>query len=280
MLALGLGGGPLGDGALDDRVAEDLVRYAVDRGVTLIDTAPSYGSSEERIGRALEGGRRAGVELVTKGGYGVDGVADWTPAIVDAGIARALARLRTSWLDMFLMHSCDAATLERMVPALVRARESGAVRAIGYSGDGDALAWAVRCGALDVIECSVNVVDQRALADVIPAAVARGMRVLAKRALANAAWLHDARPARDDTAIYWERWRSLGVDLPRDAWTDAAVRFAAFAPGVGAALVGTRDVAHLDAALAAVARGPLPGGLAAGLRDAFAACGSTWPGVV
>lgn len=282
--ALGLGAGPLGDAALADEAAVALVQRAVDAGVTLVDTAPSYGASEARIGRALQGGgRRERVVLVTKGGYGVPGVADWTPAIVEAGIAQALARLGTPWLDVFVLHSCDAATLERMLPALVRARAGGAVRAIGYSGDGDALAWAVRCGALDVVECSVNVVDQAALAAVIPEAAARGLGVLAKRALANAAWAHAARPARPDTAIYWDRWRALaasGVDLPRESWTDAAVRFAAYAEGVSSALVGTRDAAHLDAALAAVARGRLPDAHGAELRAGFARLGATWAGVV
>ena len=49
---VGLGAGPLGDPALDDADAERLVRAAVDLGVTLIDTAPSYGRSEARIGAA------------------------------------------------------------------------------------------------------------------------------------------------------------------------------------------------------------------------------------
>jgi aryl-alcohol dehydrogenase-like predicted oxidoreductase len=273
--ALGLGAGPLGDLALADGAAEDLVRRAVDLGIALVDTAPSYGRSEERVGRALRGERRERVVLVTKGGYGVPGVADWTPAIVEAGIARACERMAT-WLDVFLLHSCDAATLEAMLPALVRARAGGRVRAIGYSGDGDALAWAARCGELDVVECSVNVVDQHALGGVVGDAAARGVGVLAKRALANAAWTHATRPARDDTAIYWERARAMGVALT----AEAAVRFAAHAPGVSCALVGTRDAAHLDEASAAAARGPLPAARVAEIRTAFAAHGRAWAGVV
>jgi aryl-alcohol dehydrogenase-like predicted oxidoreductase len=284
--ALGLGAGPLGDAAISDGAAEAVVRRAVDLGVTVIDTAPSYGSSEERVGRALRG-RRDGVVVVTKGGYGVDGVADWTPAIVEAGIAQALARMAIGWLDVFVLHSCDAVTLERMLPALVRAREAGMVRAVGYSGDGDALAWAVRCGALDVVECSVNVVDQAALGLEMG-----GLGVIGKRALANAAWTHRERPARHDTAIYWERAREMGLvggDLcPAgstaegrcgviDLTEDVAVRFAVNAPGVSCALVGTRQVAHLEAAVAAAARGRLPDSVEARLRAAWR---SEWPGVV
>ena len=72
---LGLGAGPLGGADLDDATAIEIVRGAVDRGITLIDTAPSYGRSEVRIGAALRGVRDQ-VVLSTKLGYGVPGVPD------------------------------------------------------------------------------------------------------------------------------------------------------------------------------------------------------------
>jgi aryl-alcohol dehydrogenase-like predicted oxidoreductase len=75
---LGLGGGPLGDLGLADADAARVIDAALDAGVDLIDTAPSYGASEDRLGRALRG-RRDQVVLVTKGGYGVPGVPDWSP---------------------------------------------------------------------------------------------------------------------------------------------------------------------------------------------------------
>lgn len=165
---LGLGGGPLGDLGISDADAARVIDAALDAGVDLIDTAPSYGASEDRLGQALRG-RRDQVVLVTKGGYGVPGVPDWSPAVIARGVDQALARLATDHLDVFLLHSCDRARLEvgDLLEPLVAARAAGKVRAIGYAGDGDALAWAVRCPALDVVECSVNLVDQRALADAI-----------------------------------------------------------------------------------------------------------------
>jgi aryl-alcohol dehydrogenase-like predicted oxidoreductase len=55
MPPLGLGAGPLGDERLDDEGAEAVVRAALDHGLTLFDTARSYGRSEERLGRFLAG---------------------------------------------------------------------------------------------------------------------------------------------------------------------------------------------------------------------------------
>ncbi len=279
---LGLGGGPLGDLGLADADAARVIDAALDAGVDLIDTAPSYGASEDRLGRALRG-RRDQVVLVTKGGYGVPGVPDWSPAVIARGVDQALARLATDYLDVFLLHSCDRARLAAgdLLEPLVVARAAGKVRAIGYAGDGDALAWAVRCPELDVVECSVNLVDQRALADAIPTAVAAGKGVLAKRGLAGAPWLPP--PAdRDDLQRYRQRWLAMyASDAPTPAEAEAlAVRFAAFAPGVAAALLGTRRAASITSAAAHVRQGPLDAPTVAALRARFAAHDDGWHGVV
>ena len=279
---LGLGGGPLGDLGISDADAARVIDTALDAGVDLIDTAPSYGASEDRLGQALrERGDR--VVLVTKGGYGVPGVPDWSPAVITRGVDEALARLGTDYLDVFLLHSCDRARLEAgdLLEPLVAARAAGKVRAIGYAGDGDALAWAVRCPEVDVVECSVNLVDQRALADAIPTAVAAGKGVLAKRGLAGAPWLPP--PAdRDDLQRYRQRWLAMyGADAPTPADAEAlAVRFAAFAPGVAAALIGTRRAASITRAAAHASQGPLDASTVAALRARFAAHDDGWHGVV
>lgn len=269
---IGLGAGPLGDLALDEARAERAIDAALDLGVDVIDTAPSYGASEERIGRALRG-RRERVLLVTKGGYGVAGVEDWTPLCIARGIDRALERLATDRLDVFLLHSCDRARLARgnLFEPLLAAKRAGKVRAIGYSGDGDALAWAVHEAPIDVVECSVNVVDQEALA-LLGLAAERGLGVLAKRPLANGAAQLRERPTRPDVATYWDRMQSL--DAPPTAET--MVRFAAHAPGVSCALVGTTNPEHLrDAVRFALAGPPSDAGA---LRAHYAR--HRWPGVI
>jgi aryl-alcohol dehydrogenase-like predicted oxidoreductase len=270
--ALGLGAGPLGDFALDDARAVALIHQALELGVTLIDTAPSYGCSEDRLGRALSG-RRDTVTLVTKGGYGVEGVADWTPEAVTKSCEGALGRLRTDRVDVFLLHSCDAQTFARVLDALVALKKDGKARAVGYSGDGAALDAAIDSRALDVIECSVSVFDQAALAGAIPRATAQGLGVLAKRAMGGAVWRFPSRPERPDLAQYWDRMRAMP---PRD-WEGLALRFAAFAPGVSCALAGTADAAHLRAQADGVALGPLNEARLAEVRSGF---DSAWPGVI
>lgn len=288
---VGLGGGPLGDAALTDDAAVRLVHAAVDLGVTVIDTAPSYGASEARIGRALAARDSAGrvrdrVVLVTKGGYGVPGVPDWTPEVVAAGIDRALARLGTDRIDAFLLHSCAHERLARgdLLAPLEDAKRAGKIGAFGYSGDGDALAWAVECRAFDVIECSVNVVDAHALEHAVPAAHARGATVLAKRAFASAAFAPGGG-REGERGEYPRRFREAFSDLPSGderlaglAWDEVAVRFAAWAPGVKSALFGTKEAEHLAAIVRFARRGPLPEAVVAELRARLRRAG--WNGVV
>ncbi len=276
---LGLGAGQIGGDDLDEREVDRLLRGALDLGVTLFDTARSYGRSEERLGRHLAG-RRDEVVLSTKGGYGIDGVADWSAEAVARGVDEALRRLRTDRVDVFHLHSCPRETLERgeVVLALEDAVRAGKVRVAAYSGENDALDWAARSGRFGSLMCSVNLVDQRALDGALAEAARRGLGVIAKRPLANACWRFAERPVGDYAEPYWERFQSLR-DRRAD-WPEAAARFAAFAPGVSTAIVGTRRLEHLREVAAAVDKGPLEAGLVEELRTWFRAHDRGWLGQI
>lgn len=278
---VGFGAGGLDDPRLSEEDAERLVAGALDLGVTVFDTAKSYGASEARLGRALRS-RKDDSVVFTKGGYGVAGVPDWTGEAVTRGIEEAMVRLGREPLDGFLLHSCGKETLERgeVVEALLRAREAGKVRLTGYSGEGDALAWAAeRRDTFSVLECSLSPFDQRNL-DLVARAERESFCVLVKRPLANAPWRYDRRPDRDDVAIYWDRMRALGIDPAPLGWGELSIRFAAFAPGVTTALVGTTRLEHLAAAVRATEAGPLAPEMQAHVRAAFDRAGVVWPGVI
>lgn len=272
---IGFGAGPVGALPKNDGVA--LVRAAFERGITVFDTAPSYGGSEEILGAAFARDRHR-VALITKGGYGVTGVGDWTPEVITRGIERALRALSTDYLDAYVLHSCPEETLlgGGLIEPLVRAREAGKVRAIGYSGDGDALAVAAWTREFDVLECSVNVLDREALGTIKN----RGKRVLAKRVLANAPWSPHADRSRPDVAEYMRRYEALAPSMPGIPDAELFARFAAFAPGVDVALVGTTKLANLEAVLAAVAKGPLPADVLAALDAKWAGQRPAWSGLI
>jgi aryl-alcohol dehydrogenase-like predicted oxidoreductase len=278
--AIGLGTGGIGHPDLDDALAGEVLQGALDLGVTLIDTARSYGEAEARIGRFLAR-RRSEFVLVTKGGYGADLVPDWTHAAVVRGIERALVTMQTDVIDVFLLHSCpkDTALRDDILEALERARLAGKVKVTGYSGEGEALGACVRSGSFGAVECSVSLFDQRNLDAIIPSAEARGVGVIAKRPLANAVFSIPSWPD-DEHADYWQRMQAMQLDVPPGGWVPLATRFAAFAPGVSSAVVGTSSLGHLEEAVRALDVGDLDLDHRNRILTAFATKDRGWDGKV
>jgi len=276
--AAGFGAGHIGGNELSDTDAGRLLNYALDNGVNLFDTARGYGLSEERIGTFLSYRRKEFI-LSTKVGYGIPGYDDWTYDIISAGIDAALKKLRTDYIDIVHLHSCSKEILMKgeVIDALDKAKYDGKIIAAAYSGENEDLHYAVHCGRFDSIQTSLNVTDQRDLADLIPKAEESGMGVIAKRPLANALWKYNERPAGNYAEEYWVRWHrmSLTFDIKPE---ELFIRFSAFAPGVDSAIIGTSSVEHLGAALDAVKKGKLPDEVFNSLRTAFEENDDNWIG--
>lgn len=277
--ALGLGAGQLGDARLSEGEAEALIHTALDGGVTLIDTAPSYGSSEQRLGRFL-GTRRDQAVLSTKLGYGVEGIADWTGPCITAGVEQALRVLRTDRIDIAHLHSCPWQVLaaDEVIAALVAARDAGKLRAIAYSGENENLAYALGRPEFDGYMASLNLFDQRVIADALPRLGGRGF--IAKRPVANHPWRFDRQPAGDYCEAYWLRWQAMGLDDGGREWGETALRFTLSIPGVSSAIVGTGRPAHLREAMAWAQAGALDAAEVARWQARFRACDSGWDGQI
>ncbi|MBS38932.1 MAG: aldo/keto reductase [Thiotrichales bacterium] len=290
--ALGFGGGPLGYLDTDQAQATRVLNSLLDGGVTLIDTAAAYRGSEELIGEAISH-RRDECVLVSKCGKDTDGT-DWSASGIKRGVERALQRLKTDHLDVMLLHTCDLETLKQgeALNALVAARDAGKCRFIGYSGDNEAVAFAVEHEAVDVVEMSVNICDQANIVNVFPNIRRRNIGVLAKRPIANAAWTDPAvrRGIYVNYAMnYSDRLATMGIQ-PTDlgfaepaelAWPEIALRFTLAHSEVSTAIVGTTDPANVQRNLEIAAKGPLPEDVVHQLRNAFqlaeAEAGEDWP---
>ncbi|GAB4083257.1 aldo/keto reductase [Modestobacter muralis] len=279
--ALGFGAGHIDVGDMTEREARVLLDGVLELGVTFIDTARGYGASEERLGRWMSPHREA-VVLSTKVGYDVPGQEDWTAGAVREGVERALRVLQTDRIDVMFLHSCPVEVLQtgEVVEALLACRSAGKVLAAGYSGENVALSWAGESGLFDVLQTSVNIADQHSRRAVLPFARQRGIGVVAKRPLANAAWRYRERPIGVYGETYWQRLRHMNVQPQADDWVGTAIRFSAFTPGVSTAIVGTSSLSHLAHAAMAVDRGPLPLEEAHQWEDAFRPHEAEWSGEV
>ena len=149
--AIGFGAAVLSPGyyePVEDISSIDTVRYALDCGVNLIDTADVYGlgHSEQLIGRAIAG-RRQEVVLASKFGWVVDGSsgtavqvnydmpgirANGRPGYVRQRIDGSLKRLGVDYLDIYYQHFPDPGTpVEETVGAMAELVEQGKVRYLG-----------------------------------------------------------------------------------------------------------------------------------------------------
>jgi aryl-alcohol dehydrogenase-like predicted oxidoreductase len=278
---IGLGTGQVGWGEFDDALASKILNTALDQGVTLIDTARGYGVAEERIGKHISH-RRNEYVLSTKVGYNIEGLEDWTPEIIDAGIDRALKLMKTEVLDVVHLHSCPLEVLKTSgVPeALVKAKEQGKIKVAAYSGENDELGWAVNSGLFSSIQTSVNLCDQVSLRRYLPEATEKGQGVIAKRPVANAPWRFAERPTGDYAEEYWVRWKAMNIDPGDLPWQEIAVRFAAYAPGVCSAIAGTRDLDHFLENVEMARKGPLPQVLIDAIMQAYAREDKGWTGQI
>jgi aryl-alcohol dehydrogenase-like predicted oxidoreductase len=172
-----------------DPQVKELLESGLRLGVTLIDTAPAYGASEERLGPFVAA-HRDRIVVCTKCGeeYG-DGrsVYDFSAPAVIASAERSLRRLGTEALDILLLHSDGRDTeilLQSDAPeALARLKESGKARAVGISAKtGQGILEAAR--TLDVIMAPYSLEDP-SLAAALTKAHEAGLGVLAIKGLAS-----------------------------------------------------------------------------------------------
>jgi hypothetical protein len=169
-----------------------------------------------------------------------------------------------------------------VIEVLQRARDAGKTRYIGYSGDGQAALYAIRCGAFDSLQTSINIADQEAIELTLPEARERGIGVIAKRPIANACWLSGAKPADAYSQPYWERLQKLDYPFLKDgpeASIATALRFTLSLPGVCTAIVGTTKPERWRQNAALLEAGPLPAEQMAAIRERWrAVAGADWVG--
>ncbi len=189
-----------------------------------------------------------------------------------------MKRLKTDALDLIQIHSCSVEVLRRgeAANALVRAKKDGKTRYIGFSGDGDAAAESIGMGVFDTLQTTFNMVDQSAADEILPMALARGMGIIAKRPIANAAFKREASPS-DYADEYWRRSNSMSApaDAPDDP-IELALRFTLSFDEIDTAIVGTSSAAHALANLPLVDAGPLDAAMVADLRAQFTSLGAEW----
>ncbi|HEY2706759.1 MAG TPA: aldo/keto reductase [Caulobacteraceae bacterium] len=267
--------------------AADMVRRALDLGVTYIDTARAYGT-EEAVGLGLKG-RRNEVVVSTKANVGRGG------ALVSAAdmaryIDESLAKLQTDHIDVFLLHGLTlpqyAHATEIILPELQRQKAAGKIRFIAaseqFGGDtGHAfLAKALVDDPFDVLMVGFNLLNPSARDRVFPATIRQDVGTLimfaVREALSRADELKKvvgeliARGEVDPALVDADDPLGFLADAPgAPSVVEAAYRFCRHEPGAHVILTGTGDPAHLKANIDAILAPPLPADVQARLKAIF-----------
>ena len=157
-----MGGGGWGGPRDPDSLAS--IRAAVDAGINFIDTAKVYGHSEELVGRALDG-VDAEVVIATKAVTG-----DLSRDKFQASIDASRSRLRRDCIDLFYIHwPTPEVPFEEALENLAKAKEHGAIRAIGVSNFSlDQMRKAVTVTQIDALQPPLNILWPFAREQLIP----------------------------------------------------------------------------------------------------------------
>ncbi|MEU2338971.1 aldo/keto reductase [Streptomyces sp. NPDC006654] len=299
---LGLGAAVIGNlyTEVPDRQAHDTVAAAWQRGVRYFDTAPHYGLglSERRLGEALHAYDRDSYTLSTKVGRRLEPAAgtgddlaqgfavpdthrrvwDFTGDGIRRTLEASLDRLGLDRVDVVYLHDPDdhaEQAFREGYPALERLRSQGVVGAIGAGMNQTAmLTRFVRDTDVDVVLCAgrYTLLDQSALADLLPAAARRGTSVVIGGAF-NSGLLADPKPdatydyaqAPDDLLSRALRLKAL-AERHGTTLRAAALAFCAAHPAVASVLVGARSAAEIADAAGQFAA-PVPAAFWQELRD-------------
>lgn len=262
--------------------ALEIVQTALDEGCNLFDTAPGYsdGHSEELLGDALPPVRDS-VVICTKFGHTASGGTNFDPSALGPALEESLRRLRTDYIDLYILHNPPADLLDAgrtsIYDEMERLKSQGKIRAYGVSLDTLAeLNLVLDKTPAGVVEVLFNAFHQEPLA-AFGRAAERGVGLIAKVPL-DSGWLtgkynRDSaftgirdrwpRDIIERRAALVEKFAALlppGLPVPA-----AALGYVLAQPGISSAIPGAKTPAQAAGNFAA-ARTPLPRDLIVSIR--------------
>jgi len=180
---IGFGAWPIGGamGAVDEGAAIATVHAVLDHGITLIDTAQSYRTSEAIIGKALKDGRRAQVFLATKVSR------DYSPEGIRRAMENSLRALQTDHVDLYQIHGWNPQySVNDSMEMMEKLRQEGKTRYIGVSNyNVEQMKLAAQTASFHSLQPRYNLLDREIEAETVPHCEANGIGILPHSPLAK-----------------------------------------------------------------------------------------------
>ncbi|MEV0616510.1 aldo/keto reductase [Nonomuraea sp. NPDC050404] len=268
-----------------DEQARTVLNSVLDSGVNVIDTSPDYGDAEKHIGRWISH-RREEFILSSKCGCPLAAGGDprtvpphvYTRANVRACVEQSLRRMRTDYLDILMVHMSPSVAVmqaEDTIAEMLALQDEGKIRFMGMSGELPHLPEHIALGAFDVFLLPYSALD-RSHEKLISAAVAAGAGTIARGSVARPLTAPPEvlpEPVRRPLADRHARLTAAGLnDLLDGASTmELLLRFILSHPDLHSVIVGSTQVAHVQANVTAAKKGPLPADVYNALLDRLTA---------
>ncbi len=288
----GLGGTSYGK--TDDTVSIRALERARDMGVTFYDTSDLYGTGHAEIvlGRTFPGKSRDSIVIASKGGLlphdGFEMPYDFSTDYLAKALDASLKRIGTDYLDVYLLHSPDLATLDKLpvLRFLENTKASGKIRSYGISvrSPKDGLEVALGC-RLNAMEVNYNLIDQRAQEiGLFEAATRQGIGLICRTPLCfgflTGAFNERSSFESTDHRRHWPkeqlaRW-STAVELFRELYTGLGLTPSQFAlayclskPAISTTIPGMMNTDQVEENLGTADKPPLDAATVAAIEEIY-----------
>lgn len=249
---------------MSEKEAIQMVHAALEHGINFIDTAPNYGygTSEERLGKALSGIDRNRFVINTKFGHKDTGGTDYSAGYIRASLEGSLRRLKLDYVDSLIIHNPPFEILDGRTNAhyeiLEALKQEGKIKAYGASLDRyDEMKLLMDTTGAEVIEAFFNILHQDA-ARAFDMAKAKNVGIIVKVPL-DSGWLtgkYNSESQFDDIRSRWSqediKTRALLVEKIRDiigpgyALSEAALSFCLSYDAVSTVIPGNVSLGQLE----------------------------------
>ena len=233
---------------MDNNQRNNILNAVLDSGINLIDTAISYGNSEELIAKFI-GHRRSEYYIATKGHT-------WNRKGITESLHDSLRRLGTEYVDILQLHGPSVIECENgeLVQALNEMRKQGKVRWIGISTNLPHIRTFIDWNVFDIFQIPYSALE-RNHENLISKAANAGAGILIRGGVA----LGEPGIGTGNTD-QWANFEKVGLDEllePEETRTAWMVRFTLSHPDTHTNIVGTTNTEHLNENVASIMKGPL-----------------------
>ena len=252
----------------------ELLRRAVDLGITFIDTGHFYGVAEERIGKSGIA-KLEGVIVSTKCGHALDRGEEITAKELSKQfreeVEESLRKLKLDSLPLVQVHGGSAEQIASGIisNAMSKLKDQGKLRHFGISTRGEeAPIAAIKNGSFETLQLAHSILDQRMTKKVFGIAKKENVGIINRSVLLKGALTRarsylapSLKPLKNNAEKAEKIAKEIGTDLP-----SLAIRFAISNKNIDTVLVGSNKIKNIEAAVKAADDGPLPGDVLAALK--------------